>query len=489
MKMSPPTYGPQISKRDFSTESRELEKADRVSIRSPKHPTRSIVYPRPASQSDVLNNDVFFWHGEVGYIINKRTFSNEVLYLVEVSRGVKGWVSLKYIEKYNAAHSSGNGNKFPPAETGGCSGESSSSLTTLIDNLEKHKHQAVALQDFVRAQKIKEQILALKEKSNDINDIQNHTSKPLDDVPVIGTAVDAIKPQKCQDVSPLVVAQEIKEVNDISEQHSSIDPLVSFDDGLSWQVFPANKVKKGRRSRVLNRGVVVNLGFGSFSITESMGGRQSLESHGFQLEYCKLTPKETRKYDHHIYETHARKNLYDYAREKLVPFIRRLAKGGRCPVALIAGSRGGQETLQYIWRHCYRGPTVCLNASCIATSGAELHAYRGVNYTMANAPRRIPLVVTTSDNDEVGFRPELGRELFQLYRGPGHEHLITQYHCSSDSHVPESVPSRLGMLVRVAVGQSTCRDIWGVSALASARQLVKSCTKNSYVIVGGVKIR
>lgn len=286
-----------------------------------------------------------------------------------------------------------------------------------------------------------------------------------------------------------MVAQEITEVNDISEQHSSIDPLVSFDDGLSWQVFPANNVKKGRKSSVLNRGVVVNLGFGSFAITESMGGRQSLESNGFQLEYCKLTRKETRKYDHHVYETHARKNLYYYAREKLVPFIRRLAKEGRCPVALITGSRGGQETLQYIWRHCYRGPTVCLNASCIATSGAELHAYRGVNYTMANAPRRIPLVVTTSDNDEVGFRPELGRELFQLYRGPGHEHLITQYHCSSDSHVPESVPSRLGMLVRVAVGQSTCRDIWGVSALASARQLVKSCTKNSYVIVGGIKIR
>ena len=429
--------------------------------------------------------------GEVGHVIQKHSGSNEILYQVELSRGAKGWVSRPCIERSKIDHGNETISPVSTTHTDCKRAKTSISRTKLkmrIKKLEKQKYRAVQLQDFVSAQRIKKEIIALRkqikrlEKSKEIAAGQTNASKSSNSVHVFGTAIDKFEPQNIA-AQDLVVGHQIPD----SEQAAS-GPMVSFDDGHSWKSFPLHSRTGRRRSSVCTRGVVFNLGFGSFSITEHMGGRHALKMNGFELEYCKLTPKDQDRYDHHIYESHARKNLYDYAREKIVPLIRRLARRGRCPVALLCGSRGGQETLQYVWRNCYRGPTICLNASCVTTSIAETYAYRGVHYTMNNAPCGIPLVVTSSDNDEVGFTPELGHEILELYRRRGHPHLIAQYHCSHDSHVPESVPRRLGLLVRVALDLSTCTSIPRACALTSVGDLVRSFTTNSYAIMGGVKI-
>ena len=494
MHLPPPIHASAIPSIDASTAAQELEKGERVFVRSPEPGKRLIFYPYSTPGMHGVEHDNYFKHGEVGFIVDKYFGSKYVLYNVELSRGAKGWISRKCIERYKSCHEGGHMPKFSPIAPDIDQAKSKSSLEALemrISTLEKLKEEAAYLEDYGTAQRFKEEIIALKsqyKKHETLNKKYLSRSKRTasNSECVYETAVDKFTPRKSRTVASqdLVAAQSsTKKIPDLK----SFGPQVSFDDGKSWQTLHKRNETK-RKNTVYSRGIVLNLGFGSFSITEHMGGREALETHGFEVAYCKLSSKETNKYDHHIYESDAKKNLYDYAREKLVPFIRRLAKKGRCPVALLAGSRGGQETLQYIWKHCYRGPTICLNASCIATTIAESYPYRGVHYTMENSPCHIPLVVTTSDNDELGFEPCLAKSLCELYQRRDHVHLIAQYHCSGDSHVPESVPGRLGLLVRLAVGLSACASVASARNLPCVGELVKSFFMNSYATIGGVKL-
>ena len=489
MNLPPPVYTSEILKVGSSTAARELEKGERVCVRSPQPNKKLAFYPYSSPRMHTLDHHNYFTHGEVGLVIDKYTGSNEVLYNVELSRGAKGWISRKCIERYKACHES-------TIVTDTDAVEPQSTLDALqmrIEKLERQKEEAVASQDFLNAQRIKEEeIIALRKqrkKHTKMNRKHRKKSDESNSVCVYGTAVDNDAPQK----SHRMVSQDVVVAQQIHKKNSELDsfgPQVSFDDGKSWQSFPIYKRSKRRKTCISTRGIVFNLGFGSFAITEYMGGREALAMHGFEVRYCKLSSKEKRQYDHNIYDPDGKQNLYDYAREKVVPYIRHLAKKGRCPAAILAGSRGGQETLHYVWRNCYRGPTVCLNASCFATTIAESYAYRGVHYTMENSPSFIPLVVTTSDNDEVGFAPQLAHTLCELYRRRGHLHLIAQYHCPSDPHVPESVPSLLGLLVRLAVGMSTCTNVPQACGLPclDALKSVKSFYRGTYTIVGGVKI-
>ena len=139
-----------------------------------------------------------------------------------------------------------------------------------------------------------------------------------------------------------------------------------------------------------------------------------------------------------------------------------------------------------MWRHCYRAATVCVNASCEATGRAALGGgYCGVSYTADGMPQRIPLLVTTCDSDERGFRSDLADGLVQRYAYNGHPQLLVQFHCASDTHFPRSVPPRMALLINTAVGLGSCGDVHSARHLPAMRELKRSLADDMVLRVGG----
>lgn len=62
-------------------------------------------------------------------------------------------------------------------------------------------------------------------------------------------------------------------------------------------------------------------------------------------------------------KTHA-----SFADEIVVPLLAEMVREGRGPVAIIAGSRGGQLTLPRLWQLGWRGGAICANAGCTTTA-------------------------------------------------------------------------------------------------------------------------
>lgn len=100
MNLPPPVYTSEILKVGSSTAARELEKGERVCVRSPQPNKKLAFYPYSSPRMHTLDHHNYFTHGEVGLVIDKYTGSNEVLYNVELSRDAKGRISRKCTHKY-----------------------------------------------------------------------------------------------------------------------------------------------------------------------------------------------------------------------------------------------------------------------------------------------------------------------------------------------------------------------------------------------------
>ena len=145
-------------------------------------------------------------------------------------------------------------------------------------------------------------------------------------------------------------------------------PLISLDDGATWTEYsPDPHAVAGHIS-------CLSLGFGSNSIaraTESLCARS-----GVELIHPPFLHAYDAIYDHYLPGVRTRsggrsKTHYDYAKEVIAPHLRGLVQSGRGPSCLLAGSRGGQETILYIWRHVWRGPTIVVNSGCGAIRAGQ----------------------------------------------------------------------------------------------------------------------
>ena len=222
-------------------------------------------------------------------------------------------------------------------------------------------------------------------------------------------------------------------------------PKISNDDGSTWE-----------ECQTAGSPLVASVGFGAVRIfNDKSGGKAALRSAGFGFALPPFDPSHAAKYDHYLFRQPHGDNHYTYARDVVAPWLRQLARRGKGPVCLVAGSRGGQETIRYIWQHVWRGPTICVNASCGTKATGS---FFGMEYSPETMPAGIPLTVTTCDKDEVGFKPELADRLLKIYHSRGEQELFVQYHSATDKHIPRSVPSILGKLVKATVTSGTAKQ-------------------------------
>ena len=147
-------------------------------------------------------------------------------------------------------------------------------------------------------------------------------------------------------------------------------PLISLDDGATWTECSPDPHAVAAAGHIS----CLSLGFGSNSIaraTESLCARS-----GVELIHPPFLHAYDAIYDHYLPGVRTRsggrsKTHYDYAKEVIAPHLRGLVQSGRGPSCLLAGRRGGQETILYIWRHVWRGPTIVVNSGCGAIRAGQ----------------------------------------------------------------------------------------------------------------------
>merc|ERR1712072_187080 len=142
------------------------------------------------------------------------------------------------------------------------------------------------------------------------------------------------------------------------------------------------------------------------------------------------------------------KNLATLADQVIMAVIRKLVAAGKGPVAVIAGSRGGQVTLPRLLAKGWRGPTLCVNGGCVVGE-------------IPGAPVRLILVTGGQDFFETKDPRTTARKLCKEDANQP----VLLYHDPKDAHVPESFPDVVSSLLKIAVSEelfsatasTTCR--------------------------------
>ena len=125
--------------------------------------------------------------------------------------------------------------------------------------------------------------------------------------------------------------------------------------------------------------------------------------------------------------------------------IRRM---GEPPAVIICGSVGGQVTAGLVWRTCWRGPTVMLNAGSLRTQTPTYDGVFPVFVTMTGEKR--------ADHPSFPHNCEVANEWFRKHKGDGDQHGAAVCVQLDDAHVPtRSLAPVFPSLVSCALARPT----------------------------------
>ena len=128
-----------------------------------------------------------------------------------------------------------------------------------------------------------------------------------------------------------------------------------------------------------------------------------------------------------------------------------LALGDKIPSLLLCGSRGGQVTAGQVWKHFWRGPTVCINAGCVTTNTA---IPPGVFLTA--------LPCTRDDlfghNQPAAIDKLAERMRGQLMRGGAEAGVIVAL--NGESHMPMRLDEAIVAVCQLTVARCTDSQMW-----------------------------
>jgi len=144
------------------------------------------------------------------------------------------------------------------------------------------------------------------------------------------------------------------------------------------------------------------------------------------------------------------KNLASLADHKVAPTIAQLVAAGRGPVAVIAGSRGGQVTIPRLWASGWRGPTIVVNGGCIKAS---------------EVPAAVRLVLITGGQDY--FETKDPRATKAQLRKEDPNQPVLLYHDPLEGHMPQHYKDVLGPLLEIACSEDRFAETARAAAAGS----------------------
>lgn len=140
---------------------------------------------------------------------------------------------------------------------------------------------------------------------------------------------------------------------------------------------------------------------------------------------------------------------------------------GKPPAVVMCGSRGCQVTLGLVWRTCWQGPTIIINAGCLMTRTRI-------------PPRVFPVFYTCSRDYFETKEPTICEEYFNALSDTERGVLVRV----EDSHMPcSTLPTAAPLLVDIAARRASAADlraarawppgttIWGLRAHRPAEKL------------------